>query len=145
MVEFSLITNGQEHRRNTAVGCKADYYRNLNRHGFFSCRSREGIHKGKVTCYANMFVVLNPTFVVSSASRNRVIANNKRNVHAFVRSSSLIDGKRHLTSRLKGRRELTDFLKSDADAKHIYTSHLQQSHLTLLLADFSVKFSTDDG
>lgn len=91
MVEFSLITNGQEHRRNTAIGCKADYYRNLNRHGFFSCRSREGIHKGKVTCYANMFVVLNPTFVVSSASRNRVIVNNKRNVHAFVRSSSLID------------------------------------------------------
>ena len=91
VIRYSLITNGKESLRITSMGCKADYYRNLNRKGYFSCRSRVGIHKGKVTCYANIFIVSNPIFVVSSASRNRVLANNKRNVHAFVRSSSLID------------------------------------------------------
>lgn len=91
VIESSLITNGKKSLRVASLGCKADYYRNLNRQGYFSCRSREGIHKGKVTCYANIFIVSDPIFVVSSASRDRVLANNKRNVHAFVRSNSLID------------------------------------------------------
>jgi hypothetical protein len=45
----------------------------------------------------------------------------------------------------KGRQELAGFLTSDAGTKQIYASHLQQSRLTLLLADFSVKLGTEDG
>jgi len=87
----AITANGQAALRTTHLQSRVDIYRNLNKPGLFSCRAREGIYKGKVTGYANIFIVLNPTFVVSSASRRRAITQRKRNVHAYVRSECLLD------------------------------------------------------
>ena len=87
----AINANGQAELRTTHKGCQADFYRNLNRPGLFSCRQRTGQYKGKVTGYANIFVISNPIFTVSAASRQRTLTQNKRNVHAFTRTSALID------------------------------------------------------
>lgn len=87
----AITANGQAELRTTHKGCQADFYRNLNRPGLFSCRQRTGQHKGKVTGYANIFVISDPIFTVSAASRKRTLIQNKRNVHAFTRTSALID------------------------------------------------------
>jgi hypothetical protein len=87
----AITANGQAELRTTHKGCQADFYRNLNRPGLFSCRQRTGQYKGKVTGYANIFVISNPIFTVSAASRQRTLTQNKRNVHAFTRTSALID------------------------------------------------------
>lgn len=87
----SVITaNGQTDLRVTHQQTTADFYRNLNKPGYFSCKQRSGQYKGKVTGYANIFVVQNPLFTVSSATRQRILNSKKCSVHAYVRAP-LID------------------------------------------------------
>ncbi len=87
----SVITaNGQTDLRVTHQHDIADFYRNLNKPGYFSCKQRTGQYKGKVTGYANLFVVKDPLFTVSSATRQRILTSQKRSVHAYVRAP-LID------------------------------------------------------
>lgn len=86
----AITANGQAELRTTHRGEQADFYRNLNKPGYFSCKQRSGQYKGKVTGYANIFVVQNPLFTVSSATRQRILNSKKRSVHAYVRAP-LID------------------------------------------------------
>ena len=84
----SLIkANGQCVERVTRIGEQADFYRNLNSPGFYSCKQRKGANRGKVSGYANIFVVSNPSFVVSLAGRRRTLRERKRCVHAYVRGN----------------------------------------------------------
>ncbi|GGZ83033.1 MULTISPECIES: hypothetical protein [Alteromonadaceae] len=86
----SLIkANGQCVERVTRIGEQADFYRNLNSPGFYSCKQRKGANRGKVSGYANIFVVSNPSFVVSLAGRRRTLRERKRCVHAYVRGNVL--------------------------------------------------------
>jgi hypothetical protein len=84
----SFLTNvnsrGQVLSRKTSVGDMVDCYRNLLRPNYFSAKQRAGRYKNKVSGYANILVVQDPVFVVSEASRQRVLKST-RNVHAFVR------------------------------------------------------------
>ena len=58
---------------------KADAYYNLHKH----CISLR--HKGKVVQHASYVEFTNPQFIVSQAGRQRVLAEKRKNVHAFVR------------------------------------------------------------
>lgn len=58
---------------------KVDVYRNL-RTGGFSIR-----HKGRVIAVRDKVVLTDVKFIVSQASRNRVLQKRQRNVHAVVR------------------------------------------------------------
>lgn len=71
--------------RQTVIGDKVDIYRNLNKPSYFSCKQREGEFKGKVSGYANIIVIESPEFIVSEASRQRVLNEKSRCVHAYVR------------------------------------------------------------
>ena len=58
-------------------------YRNLNKPEFFSIVSMEGKLKGKVCGYAKSVLLEDFTFIVSEASRLRVLREQRRNVHAY--------------------------------------------------------------
>ena len=58
---------------------RVDVYRNL-RANKYSIR-----HKGKVIAHASNVTISQPEFVVSSAGRERVRREGRKNVHAFVR------------------------------------------------------------
>lgn len=58
---------------------KVDIYFNLHKK-VLSVR-----HKGRVIHHSNYVKILNPTFVVSEAGRQRVLKEKRKNVHAFVR------------------------------------------------------------
>lgn len=73
--------------RVTAHGDLIDCYRNLNRANMFSIRLRTGAFKGLVSGHARAVVVRDPVFVIGEKSRQRVIAEKSRNVHAYVRGS----------------------------------------------------------
>ena len=73
--------------RTTEKGDLCDLYRNLNKQSFFSCKQRNGEFKGKVTLYAKVIIVKNPSFVVSEKSRQRVKNEKRKNVHSYVRAS----------------------------------------------------------
>ncbi len=82
-----------EHRvieRNVSV----DAYRNLNRPELFSARLRAGPHSGKVACHARSVILTGFKFVVGEVSRQSVLRNTRRVVHAYVRGEivDLIDG-----------------------------------------------------
>jgi hypothetical protein len=62
---------------------KVRVYRNLNKPEFYSILAREGADKGKVVGYARAVLLENCEFIVSSASRNRVLREKRKNVHAF--------------------------------------------------------------
>lgn len=59
-------------------------YRNLNKPEFFSILAMEGVNKGKVCGYARSVLLENAKFKVSIKSRERVLRDNRRNVHAFI-------------------------------------------------------------
>lgn len=59
-------------------------YRNLNRPGLFSLMGADGSVRGKVLGYAPSVHLIDVTFVVSQASRLRVLSSGTRNVHAFA-------------------------------------------------------------
>ena len=62
---------------------KAFIYYNLHKH-CWSLRALEGPSKGKVYAHAHSVVVLNAVFKVSEKGRQRVIREQKKNVHAGV-------------------------------------------------------------
>ena len=84
-----IKANGQCIQRKTKVGDHVDFYRNLNLPGFYSCKQRKGADRGKVSGYANIFIVSNPTFIVSLAGHRRTLRERKRCVHAYVRGEVL--------------------------------------------------------
>ena len=63
---------------------KVDVYFNLHKK---TLRIR---HNGKVVCHSDNAKILNPTFVVSEAGRQRVLREKRKNVHAYVRGE--LDG-----------------------------------------------------
>lgn len=83
----TIKSNGHCVERETRIGEHVDIYRNLNSPGFYSCKQRKGENRGKVSCYANIFAVSNPVFIVSSAGRARTLKERKRCVHAYVRGT----------------------------------------------------------
>lgn len=80
-----LPTDVMNETRTTAVGDIVDCYRNLHRADCFSIRQRHGEFKNKVSGYAQSVIIKHPQFIVSEASRQRVLREKSRNVHAFVR------------------------------------------------------------
>jgi hypothetical protein len=50
----------------------------------YSIRAEEGENKGLVLAHANKLLLERPTFRVSEAGRDRVIAEDRKNVHAGV-------------------------------------------------------------
>lgn len=65
-------------------GDRVAVYRNLNRPGFFSIKALEGQNKGRVIGYAPSVEIERVTFKVSEASRQRVLRERCRNVHAWA-------------------------------------------------------------
>lgn len=70
-------------------------YRNLNKPEFYSILARTGINKGKVVGYAKSVRLIHAKTLVSLKSRDRVLRENRKNVHAFcegiiVDSSNII-------------------------------------------------------
>lgn len=65
-------------------GVKVRVYRNLNKPEFFSIMACSGEYKGLVCGYARAVRLVNGRFVVSEKSRQRVLKEQCRNVHAFV-------------------------------------------------------------
>lgn len=63
---------------------KCDVYKNLNRE-CLSVRSRESDEYGRVVDHRDSVVVDNVEFVVQPAGRERVLEEERKNVHAFVR------------------------------------------------------------
>ena len=60
---------------------EVDVYRNLHKN-VWSVRNRA---TGRVRQYADKFVVRNAKFVVQPAGRKKVLKEQRKNVHAFVR------------------------------------------------------------
>jgi hypothetical protein len=58
---------------------KVDVYFNLHK------KTLSVRHKGRVVHHSNYVKIINPTFVVSEAGRQRVLREKRKNVHAFVR------------------------------------------------------------
>ena len=69
---------------------KVAVYWNLHKH-IFSIQSRETSDYGKVIAHKNSVVVAQPKFVVRQAGREKVMKENKKNVHAFVVGTLLED------------------------------------------------------
>ena len=70
---------------------KADVYRNL-RDGCWSVRSRERDDRyGLVVARVSDVLVKDASFVVSEAGRKRVLAEGRKNVHAYVRGVVDVD------------------------------------------------------
>jgi|10_taG_2_1085330.scaffolds.fasta_scaffold69699_2 hypothetical protein len=70
-------------------GIRVEVYWNLHRK-VFSVRALEnysalGIRKGRVVAYFGALAIEDPKFVVQRAGRERVLRENRKNVHAFVR------------------------------------------------------------
>jgi hypothetical protein len=62
---------------------KVRVYRNLNKPEFYSIMAMTGVNKGKVVGYARSVLLENCHLVISEASRQRVLRDKRKNVHAF--------------------------------------------------------------
>lgn len=62
---------------------KVRVYRNLNKPEFYSIMAMEGEDKGRVIGYARSVLLENCQLVVSEKSRQRVLKEKRKNVHAF--------------------------------------------------------------
>ena len=60
----------------------------------FSVRALEGENKGRVVAHVNRILIDRPEFVVLEAGRQRVLREQKKNVHAGVRGiwTAWVDG-----------------------------------------------------
>ena len=60
----------------------------------FSVRALEGENKGRVVAHVTRILIDEPVFVVSEAGRQRVLREQKKNVHAGVRGiwTAWVDG-----------------------------------------------------
>lgn len=87
---LSLSLNGNlacDNGRFTKVDDQVDCYRNLNRANMFSIKARQGEFRGLVSGYARAVVVANPSFVVGEKARQRILSEQVRNVHSYVRGA----------------------------------------------------------
>jgi hypothetical protein len=66
---------------------RVEVYRNLH-NGMWSVRDCK---TGLVVDHVNEITISNPTFVVQPAGRRKVIEQQRKNVHAFVRGECVID------------------------------------------------------
>lgn len=80
LVNDAFATDIKSDTRLCRRGDKIDVYRNLNIKDMMSCKQRHGQWKGKVTGYAKAFVLVDFEFVVSEASRQRVLREQRKNV-----------------------------------------------------------------
>jgi hypothetical protein len=69
---------------NITSGTKVEIYWNLHKK-VFSVRARSGEQRGRVIAHVDKFVLNNVSFVVNQAGRARVLQEQRKNVHAFVR------------------------------------------------------------
>lgn len=69
---------------NIPNGTKVEVYWNLHQN-LYSVRARIGKKRGCVIAHVRDFTLTNVTFSVSQAGRARVLAEGRKNVHAFVR------------------------------------------------------------
>lgn len=64
---------------------KVKVYRNLNRKDVcYSLLAVAGPHKGLVLGYTHSILLANPEFIISELGRQRVINQQRKNVHAFI-------------------------------------------------------------
>lgn len=66
--------------RTLEVGQAVKVYFNLHTHLF----SVQDLRSGKVVAHGNNIILKNPTFKVSEAGRQRVLREQRKNVHAYV-------------------------------------------------------------
>lgn len=63
---------------------RVEVYYNIHKQTF-SVRALEGEYKGKVIKHTQLVQLTNAKFVVQPGGRRRVLDENRKNVHAFVR------------------------------------------------------------
>ena len=78
-----------------------DVYRNLHK----NCWSIRDRSTGRVWGHSQQYVVNNGTFVVQPAGRERVLEEQKKNVHAFVRGGA---GTTHFSGNSEWRNKFTE-------------------------------------
>ena len=78
-----------------------DVYRNLHK----NCWSIRDRSTGRVLVHSQQYVVNNGTFVVQPAGRERVLEEQKKNVHAFVRGGA---GTTHFSGNSEWRNKFTE-------------------------------------
>lgn len=69
--------------RSVPVKTEVKAYYNLHKH-LFSFVALEGEYKGKVVGHAESLTLIDVNFKVSKAGRERVLKEQRKNVHAFV-------------------------------------------------------------
>lgn len=90
MFKQSLLVNGKfksqvgKCERFAYKNQRVKVYRNLNKPDYFSMQACDGADKGKVIGYAKCVKLSNVTFKVSAAGQQRVLCENRKNVHSFV-------------------------------------------------------------
>jgi hypothetical protein len=68
------------------IGERVEVYWNLHK-DCFSVRALSGPDKGRVVAHTRIIDLADVTFVVRPAGRARVLAEGRKNVHAFVRGT----------------------------------------------------------
>ena len=66
------------------IGERVEVYWNLHK-DLYSVRALTGPNKGRVVAHVEAIDLYDVTFAVQLAGRNRVLAERRKNVHAFVR------------------------------------------------------------
>jgi hypothetical protein len=66
---------------------RVEVYRNLHKN-CYSVRALNGENKGRVIDHVQSITLKDATFVVQPAGRNRVLREQRKNVHAFVRGTT---------------------------------------------------------
>jgi len=66
---------------------RVEVYRNLHKN-CFSVRALSGENKGRVIDHVQSIMLKDATFVVQPAGRKRVLQEQRKNVHAFVRGTT---------------------------------------------------------
>jgi hypothetical protein len=65
---------------------RVEVYRNLHKN-CYSVRALSGENKGRVVNHVQAIILKDATFVVQPAGRDRVLREQRKNVHAFVRGT----------------------------------------------------------
>ena len=81
-------------------GIRVKVYRNLHK-GCYSVVAMEGPQKGRVIAHEKRLMLTNATFHVSEAGRQRVLQEQRKNVHATIRGNLVTDSK-PMVENLKG-------------------------------------------
>lgn len=102
---------------------KIEVYYNLHKH-LFSVRALDGVNKGRVIAHSETAYLVNPKFVVQPRGRQRVLEEQRKNVHAFVRGfqASILD-------RIPDKSEMTEVTYNP----YKYDSFVRKSDATPIL------------